>query len=184
MQSLESITESSSFAGIESNDVRLQDTECSDCLKIHVSQRNKNSMKYISKAKLQEKHRSKLSDFENQGVWKVITPRAAYQEHSGFGKLTIINPNEFSNASYIFFKVNSNQEAASLKSYLETKLPNVMLSLRKVSHNVNPKQLHWIPLLPLDRVWTDSEVYQYLRLTESDIMLIEEAKIKKYHSDA
>lgn len=80
--------------------------------------------------------------------------------------------------TYISFKVNNENEAKSLLSYLRCKLPNVILGLRKISQHIN-KDINkdtckWIPLVPLDREWTDDMVYEYFNLTPDEIKLIED----------
>jgi hypothetical protein len=55
-----------------------------------------------------------------------------------------------------------------------------MLSLRKLSQDINESTCKWIPLPSLDREWTDVEVYKYFKLSEDEIKLIKETKINGY----
>lgn len=126
---------------------------------------------YINKKDVKDKDYSE---------WKVITPMASGKGNDGFGNIFIGKPNELTNDSYIFFEVNSKKQAISLTSYLKTKLPNVMLSLRKTSQAISPKTVSWITLVPLDRVWTDDQVYEYLQLTKEQIQKIMNASVKTY----
>ena len=55
-----------------------------------------------------------------------------------------------------------------------------MLSLRKPSQHTNESTCKWIPLVPLNKEWTDEEVYKYFKLSIEDINLIKETKIVGY----
>ena len=90
------------------------------------------------------------------------------------------NINEIHSGSYISFGVKNEKEIKSLFSYMKCKLPNLMLSLRKISINMNKNVCKWIPLPPLDRTWTNEEIYKYYKLTKEDIKLITETKIVGY----
>jgi hypothetical protein len=68
--------------------------------------------------------------------------------------------------------VSNKKEAKSLMSYLKCKLPNFMLSLRKISQHVNETTCKWIPLPPLNEKWNDEKIYKYFDLTVEDIKLI------------
>ena len=72
------------------------------------------------------------------------------------------------------FKVNNEKEAKSLLSYLKCKLPHFMLILRKISQDISKNTIKWIPLPPLDRLWTNEEVYKYFGLKPNEIKIIEE----------
>jgi site-specific DNA-methyltransferase (adenine-specific) len=109
----------------------------------------------------------------------VITARA--NGKSGcFGNTFVGYPNEVHTKSYISFNVQSEDEAKSLVSYMKCKLPNFMLSLRKISQHINEHTCKWIPLVPLDRQWSDKQIYNYFKLSEDDILLIKNTKIVGY----
>ena len=104
-------------------------------------------------------------DFNDKNsFWKVITPRANGSDYNGFGIMIIGKPNEIHTDSYISFRVCSEQEALSLKSYLETPIVNNILSIRKISQDINQDTIKWIPMVPFDRKWTDERVIEYLKL--------------------
>jgi hypothetical protein len=62
----------------------------------------------------------------------------------------------------------------SLKSYLECKLPNYLLSLRKITHHINNNNLNYTPLIPLDKIWNDELVFDYFCLDDNDIKIMKE----------
>ena len=129
-----------------------------------------------------EKYIEKIEIKKDTTKWKVITARAAHEHKSGFGNTFIGNPNEVHTKSYISFNVNSEEEAKSLLSYMRCKLPNFMLALRKNSQDISESTCKWIPLLPLNKEWTDDEVYQHFKLSEEDIKLINDTNIVGYKS--
>jgi len=159
------------YSGINSNDNRLIDKKTETTLLCYVSQQ-KGFIKYIEKDDIK-----KNRDFNK---WKVITTEAAFKEKSGFGNTFIGKTDEICNQSYIIFEVKTENEAKSLLSYLKCKLPNFMLSLRKISQHISEATCKWIPLPPLNKVWNDEEVYKYFKLTEYEIKLIKETKINGY----
>ena len=105
--------------------------------------------------------------------YKIITPSAAYSGTSGFSRLIKIKPNEIHNETYISFYVDTDNQANSLLSYLKCKLPNFMLSLRKQTHNISKKTCEWIPLPPLDTIWSDGLLYKKYNLSKKEINIIE-----------
>jgi hypothetical protein len=77
--------------------------------------------------------------------WKVIMARASYKHKSGFGNMFIGRPNELHCKTYISFNVSSENEALSLLSYFNCKLPNFILSLRKIrkTFRINVNGFHY-----------------------------------------
>lgn len=144
--------------GIQTNDNRLVDNKISDeYIKCHVSIQ-KGREKYI-----------KISDVRNidtSKTNKVITVEAATKGGEGFGNIYVAQVDEVCNGSYIFFLTSTMKESESLKSYLETNFANKLLSLRKISQHIKPDTCKWIPLLPLDRIWTDDDVIKYLNISD------------------
>lgn len=92
----------------------------------------------------------------------------------------ILNDKEIHTTSYVQFKVNGENEAKSLASYMRCRLPNFMLSLRKNSQLICESTCKWIPLPPLNKEWTDDEVYKHFKLSEDDIKLINDTNIVGY----
>lgn len=149
------------FFKIETNDKKLLDGGNIICYVSHL--KSKNRIKYINEYNFNE----------NNTFWKVITTRAAFKAHSGFGEKFILKPNEIHTGSYISFKVNSEYEADSLKSYLNCKLANYMLSIKKISQDINEKTCEFIPLVPLNKIWSDKLIYEHFNLSIDEINEIE-----------
>jgi len=159
---------SQSFYKIETNDKRLYEVAKKNSMLCYVSQQ-KGFKKYIDK-----KH------IKRENSWKVITARAAHKGQSGFGNMFVGKPTEVHTASYISFNLDTKKEAKSLLSYLQTRLPNFMLSLRKISQDISGNSCKWIPLPPLDREWDDNKVYKYFKLTPKEIEIVKNAEIVGY----
>ena len=140
------------YFGIETNDKRFKDN---GKIKCYVSTlKSKDRCKYIDNYEFNEKN----------SFWKVITPEASFKAFSGFGEKIIGKPNEVHTGSYISFRVNNEEEAKSLLSYLDTKFANHMLSVRKISQHINGDVCKWIPLVPLDYIWDDDKICHYLKI--------------------
>lgn len=143
------------YFGVETNDKRFKDN---GKIKCYVSTlKSKDRCKYIDNYDFNEKNT----------FWKVITSRAAFGSFSGFGAKFIGKPNEVHTGSYISFRVNNEDEAKSLLSYLDTKFANHMLSIRKISQDISENTCKWIPLVPLDRTWSDDKVCEYLKIEQT-----------------
>uniref|UniRef100_A0A6C0HMP8 Uncharacterized protein n=1 Tax=viral metagenome TaxID=1070528 RepID=A0A6C0HMP8_9ZZZZ len=157
------------YFGVESNDKRLTSDKTTDSIKCYVSQQ-KGFEKYIEKKDIKKEY----------NFWKVITTEAAHEHKSGFGNIFIGNIYEVHTGSYISFKVSNEDEAKSLLSYMKCRLPNFMLSIRKNSQHINEDVCKWIPLPPLNKEWTDVEIYKHFKLSEDDIKLINDTNIVGY----
>jgi site-specific DNA-methyltransferase (adenine-specific) len=139
---------------IETNDKRYKDE---GKIKCYVSMlKSKDRCKYIDEYDFNEKNT----------FWKVITPEANGKSPR-FGAMFIGKPYEIHTGSYISFRVENEEEAKSLLSYLQTKVVNHLLSVRKISQHIHKDTCKWIPLVPLDRIWTDDIVCEYLKIDKS-----------------
>jgi hypothetical protein len=157
------------YFGVESNDKRLKSDKTKDTIKCYVS-KQKGFKKNIEKKEIKKEY----------NFWKLITTEAAHGHKSAFGNSFVGTPDEIHTGSYISFKVSNEAEGKSLLGYMKCRLPNFMLSLRKNSQHINEDVCKWIPLPPLNKEWTDEEVYKHFKLSEDDIKLINETNIVGY----
>lgn len=145
---------SSTFYGVTTNDKRFRTEGKTRCI--------------VSKLKTKDRTRFVDMDIpEKKRVWKVITANASATCNSGFGFMNISPPEEIYSGTYIGFKVSSKAQAESLLSYMKTKFANTMLKSRKISQQISKKVVEWIPLVPLDRIWSDESVCKYFGLKPS-----------------
>ena len=154
---------------VQTNDSRLENIKSNNNIKCFVSQQ-KGFIKYINKEQIKKEY----------NFFKVITARASFEGNSGFGNTFIGNNDEIHTKSYISFNLNTEYESISLLSYMKCKLPNFMLSLRKISQDISKSTCEWIPLPPLDKEWSDKEIYKYFKLTDDEIKLITDTAIIGY----
>ena len=160
---------SQDYHKIQTNDKRLQKLKGKNDVVCYVSQK-KGLIQYIDKNEL----------VKDATKHKVLVPDGAYGANSGFGNIIVTKPNEVHSKTYISFEFDTGTKANSFASYLKCKLPNLMLSLRKLSQHTNADTCKWIPVVPLDREWTDKEVYEYFDFSEEDVELIKTTKISGY----
>ena len=146
---------------------------------------NTDLLVYLAKMKGGKKFidRSLISSECVYDSYKVMTAKAAHGGYSGVAKCFIAAPDEICTETYMHFQVGSLKQARGLKRVLETKTLNVLVSLRKNTHNLKPDVFRWFPSLDLNLEWDDEKLYNFLKLTEKEISLIEEvaANIKGAH---
>ena len=170
-ESITTLYKSQDYHKIQTNDKRFKSENTKDTIKCYVSSQ-KGFEKYIDKKEIKT----------NISKYKVITPDGAFAANSGFGNTFIGYPNEVHCKTYISFEIDTENEAKSLLSYMKCRLPNFMLSIRKNSQHTSASTCKWIPLPPLNKEWTDEEVYQHFKLSEEDIKLINDTNIVGYKS--
>lgn len=163
--SLESISEPRSFYKIATNDKRLSDSNSQGKIKCYASQ-HKGFIKFIDNNFPSEK----------LNIHKVATPRALGSPKDGLGNLFYVSNEEVVTDSYMFLRINSVEESKSLISYLESSLVHYLVCLRKIDSSIKPSTFRWVPRVPLERVWTDQELYEYFALEKKEIDLIEKSK--------
>jgi site-specific DNA-methyltransferase (adenine-specific) len=127
---------STSHFGITTNFEHYRNAPLAGYVKCYVSTK-KGEKKYVN-----QKYVKNTYDF-----WKVFTPQGSGKGGDGFGNLIIGTPREIASQTYLGFKVGSEAEAKSLKSYLETDFANYMLSLRKIDQHISVATLKWVPCL-------------------------------------
>lgn len=168
--------------GIETNDKRLlqlqnNDNHINNYLKCFVSQMKKKTLPSLASDFYIDKKELNGKEFD---YWKIITTEAAHKHRSGFGNIFIGRPNEIHTGSFISFKVNAEEEAKSLISYLRCKLSNFLLSIRKNSQHINENVCSWIPLPPLDRIWNDADLCIFFKLSDEETLVLKHAVISNF----
>lgn len=83
-------------------------------------------------------------------------------------------PGEIANGSYlVVYPTNSESTASAAASYLRTRFVRFLVSLRKIAQHNDAGRLAFVPDLPMDRGWTDAELYERYRLSDDEIAFIE-----------
>lgn len=172
--SLASIMKSRSFWKIKTNDKNVTDKKNNSNFIVCYMSKLKGFKKYIENTYITNPY----------NYHKVFVAAAVHGGWSGLGNVFVGESKSVASASYMHFSVGDSSEAQSLTSFLHTDTANVLVSLRKPAQDLNNSTFKWVPLLPLDRTWDDASVYDYLGLSEEEVMLIKEtaAKIKGAHN--
>ncbi len=104
---------------------------------------------------------------------RVVIPEARSHDKS-----ILIEEGNTAQCAYTL-NVDSREEGESALSYINSKLVNYLIDISKWGPANSQFTLENLPAVPLDRIWTDSEIYEYLKLTQEDISEIESLKTKK-----
>jgi len=161
--SLQRICRPRSTYPLQTNDNRLTDIKIDNNILCYVS-KQKGFIKFVD-VKYITRNIDTISEF------KVITARANGKKKK-FGNKFIGKPNQICTDSYISFKCNDENSAINLISYMDTLFCNFLLGLRKNTQDIKPDTCKWIPLVPLDREWTDEQLFEYFDLTLEERNLI------------
>lgn len=112
--------------------------------------------------------------------WKLLVPQVGSgREREKTGVDIVLGPPLIAPSpsvctqSFLFFYLDSEEQAQSLKSYYATKFFRYLVSLRKISQHATHSTYSWVPMQTWDRRWTDRELYAKYGLTDDEIALIE-----------
>lgn len=69
----------------------------------------------------------------------------------------------------------SETQCNNLASYLKTKFARFLLSLAKISQHGTSKTYRFVPVMDFKEEWTDAKLYEFFKLTQDEIALIEKS---------
>ena len=112
--------------------------------------------------------------------WKVLVPAASdgnenyplpiWDQAGPF----VSGPGEACSETYLVASLaKTKTEAQYIASYMRTKFFRFMVSIRKVAQHNKIENFSFVPDVPLDRDWTDAELYKRYSLSKNDIAFIE-----------
>ena len=112
--------------------------------------------------------------------WKVLVPAASdgnenyplpiWDQAGPF----VSGPGEACSETYLVASLaKTKTEAQYIASYMRTKFFRYMVSIRKVAQHNKIENFSFVPDVPLDRDWTDAELYKRYSLSKNDIAFIE-----------
>lgn len=115
--------------------------------------------------------------------WKVLLSAAA-SEHGGqadkngqkkvFSKIIVAGPGTACTETYLVAHVfDTEAEALHFADYLRTRFVRFLVSLRTNTQHLYSGRFSFVPDLPMDRAWSDEELYADYGLTEEEIGVIE-----------
>ncbi|CAN7175447.1 Eco57I restriction-modification methylase domain-containing protein [Acidovorax sp. LjRoot194] len=101
--------------------------------------------------------------------WKLLVPKAFNGgdalPHQIVGKPQIAPSPSVCTQSFLFFSVNTEEEARSVQSYYSTRFFRFLVSLRKITQDAAHSVYTWVPIQPWDRLWTDEALYAKYGIT-------------------
>lgn len=110
--------------------------------------------------------------------WKVLMSRvqgtSAAVERQFLGRPRIAGPGEACTESYVVAgRFRSEARAERYAAYLRTRFARFLVSLRKSTQDAARDVYAFIPDIPLDRTWTDADLYERYGLTDAEVAFIE-----------
>jgi site-specific DNA-methyltransferase (adenine-specific) len=110
--------------------------------------------------------------------WKVLLVKA--HGTSGRDDVTILGepvvaaPGTACTETYLVIGVcKSEAEARNLAAYMRTRFVRFLVSLRKITQNITRDSYRFVPDLPMDRVWTDEDLYERYGISADQIQFIQ-----------
>ena len=112
--------------------------------------------------------------------WKVLIPAASdgnenyplpiWDQAGPF----VSGPGEACSETYLVASLSKTKgEAENIAAYMRTKFFRFMVSLRKVAQHNKVENFSYVPDIPMDRKWTDNELYKRYSLSKEDIAFID-----------
>ncbi len=125
--------------------------------------------------------------------WKVFLSGTA-SEHGGqtdksgtrrvFSRIIVAGPGTACTETYLVAnRFDTEQEAANFADYLRTRFVRFLVSLRTNTQHLYSERFAFVPNLPMDRSWTDRDLYERYGLQEEEIAYIE-SNIKPMESES
>ncbi len=115
--------------------------------------------------------------------WKVITSYVGY-DHAGspnkdnkrrvFSKIDILRPGTICTETYLVIGSYTQKiEAKNLMQYMKTKFFRFLVSLFMYSHHITKDTYCFVPVLNMNKSWTDQALFKRYKLTKNEIHFIE-----------
>jgi site-specific DNA-methyltransferase (adenine-specific) len=109
--------------------------------------------------------------------WKVLLG-AAYgagdsYPHQIYNLPVIAGPGTACSETYLVIdRFKSKVEAKRFAGYLRTRLVRFLVSLRKYTQHLYNERFQFVPVLPMDREWTDEMLYKKYGIAKNEIAFI------------
>lgn len=110
--------------------------------------------------------------------WKVLLVKA--HGTSGRDDVTILGepvvaaPGSACTETYLVIGVlDSEVQARNLAAYMRTRFVRFLVSLRKITQNITRDSYLFVPNLPMDRMWTDEQLYERYGIDTEQVTFIE-----------
>lgn len=118
------------------------------------------------------------SNFDWVDKWKVLLVKAhgtsGRDDVTILGEPVVAGPRTACTETYLVVGVcNSEAEARNLAAYMRTRFVRFLVSLRKITQNITRDSYKFVPMLPMNRIWTDEDLYKRYHITTNQIAFIE-----------
>lgn len=110
--------------------------------------------------------------------WKVLLVKAhgtsGRDDVTILGEPVVAGPGTACTETYLVIGICTNEaEARNLAAYMRTRFVRFLVSLRKITQNITRDSYRFVPLLPMNRLWTDEDLYKRYGITSAQIAFIE-----------
>lgn len=144
---------------------------------IYHQKRNNTNKGWIDKDKVAQKNQDRHNKIYD---WKVLTKlvgsvKADQQNTRSVTSIPfIVGPLSCCSATYLVAGTFSTEEEAKRYcAYLKTKFVRFLIAQSAITHLISRERYLFVPDLPMDRQWTDAELYDWAGFTEKEINHIE-----------
>lgn len=110
--------------------------------------------------------------------WKVLLVKAhgtsGRDDVTILGEPVIAGPGSACTETYLVMGIcDSESEARNLAAYLRTRFVRFLVSLRKITQNITRDSYKFVPLLPMNRIWTDADLFKRYGMDAEQVTFIE-----------
>jgi site-specific DNA-methyltransferase (adenine-specific) len=110
--------------------------------------------------------------------WKVLLVKAhgtsGRDDVTILGEPVVAGPGTACTETYLVIGICADEaEARNLAAYLRTRFVRFLVSLRKITQNITRDSYKFVPMLPMNRLWTDEDLYKRYGITADQIQFIE-----------
>lgn len=110
--------------------------------------------------------------------WKVLLVKAhgtsGRDDVTILGEPVVAEPGTACTETYLVIGVcESETEARNLAAYMRTRFVRFLVSLRKITQNITRDSYRFVPVLPMDKPWTDEDLYERYGISADQIEFIE-----------
>jgi len=111
-------------------------------------------------------------------MWKVLLVKAhgtsGRDDVTILGEPIVAGPGTACTETYLVIGVcDSEDEAQNLATYMRTRFVRFLVSLRKITQNITRDSYKFVPLLSMNRLWTDEDLYERYSITSEEIAFIQ-----------
>lgn len=163
--------------GIPSKEKGHETKQADDVSLLHSSGYNGQAISYLEKEKVKknqhliDKYKVKISIMVPQGGEVGIRPENGYRSIS---TPQILPPGQVDTFSYLnigFY--DTEKEAENLVNFISCKLPRFLMRTTYSSVHVSKDNFRFVPIMDMNKKWTDKELYTYFGLSEEQQTLVE-----------